>query len=372
MHISLLISDFADGGVERTLANLAAGLAGLRERVDFLTGSPSHPYLADLTPAVRIIPLPPEPEAELRAYLGDQRPDILLTGKLRDDLRALKVRDRLRVDTRLVTTVGTHLSSRLSAQGFNPVTRIRDYRRIRHAYVRFDGITAVSQSVARDLRRRFGVDPVRLRVLLNPVVPEDVEALASGPCPHPWLAGDAVPVLLAVGGLRKVKDFPTLLRAFARLSHRAELRLLILGEGKERAHLGALANKLGVAERLDMPGFVAEPFPYLARARVLVLTSRREGLGNVLVEAMAVGTPVVATDCPGGVHELLQGGRLGRLVPVGDPVALSAALDASLAIPPDTDALRQAARPYRIREAAATYLGFFRDLLASRPRSRAQ
>ncbi len=133
-------------------------------------------------------------------------------------------------------------------------------------------------------------------------------------------------MILAIGGLRKVKDFATLLRAFARLPAALDARLLVLGEGKERPRLAALAERLGVADRVDLHGFVDDPFPYLARARLLVLSSRREGLSNVLVEAMAMGTPVAATDCPGGVRDLLAQGNLGPLTPVGDAEALAASM----------------------------------------------
>jgi glycosyltransferase involved in cell wall biosynthesis len=167
--------------------------------------------------------------------------------------------------------------------------------------------------------------------------------------------------------LRKVKGFDTLLRAFARLDQ-ATARLILIGEGKERVGLSALAGRLGLADRLDLLGFIANPFPYLARADLLALSSRREGLPNALVEALALGTPVVATDCTGGVRDLLQsesgGGRLGPLVPIDDPAALATALNDTLRRRDtlDREPLRQAAEPYRLLPAARAYLEFFRSL----------
>jgi glycosyltransferase involved in cell wall biosynthesis len=212
----------------------------------------------------------------------------------------------------VVATVGTPLSVSVAGKRFNPWRVFRETRRIRADYRRLDGITAVSEAVAADLRRHFGVSEVPLRVLCNPIVPDDLQARAALPCPHPWLAPGAPPVVIAVGGLRKVKDFATLLRAFARLSTQTDARLLVLGEGKERKALTNLARRLGIEARVDLHGFVDDPFPYLARARALVLSSRREGLSNVLVEAMALGTPVAATDCPGGVRDLLAQGTWAR------------------------------------------------------------
>lgn len=164
--------------------------------------------------------------------------------------------------------------------------------------------------------------------------------------------------MLAVGGLRKVKDFPTLFRAFARLREVREVRLLILGEGKERQRLERLARRLGVADQVHLPGFVANPFPYMARSRVLALTSVREGLGNVLVEAMALGTPVVATECTEGIRVLLRDGEMGGLVPVGDDQALARALQLALDSPTDPEMLAQLTRPYGREAASRAYLDF--------------
>lgn len=367
---ALAVSDFEGGGVERNLTNLARGLARLGVETWLLVGDPEHVYVRDLDPAVRLIPVRDRRTPLLREFLQRERPDLLVTGKLRDDFAALDARAGLAAEaggaTRLVAAVGTPLSDRFRAHRWNPLKTWRETRQIRDAYGRLDGIVAVSESVAQDLRRTFGVSRVPMTVLPNAVIPEDFARLADLPCPHPWLAAGQPPVVLAIGGLRQVKDFGTLIRAFARLCERLDSRLAILGAGKERARLLGLAKRLGVAERVDLPGFVANPFPYLARAAVLALSSRREGLGNVLVEAMALGTPVVATDCPGGVRNLLQDGRLGPLVPVGDAPALAAALErtirAAAAGTLDRDALRRAAQPYRLLPAARARLDFFETL----------
>ncbi|WP_295392515.1 glycosyltransferase [uncultured Thiodictyon sp.] len=374
-HIALVVSDFEDGGVERNLTNLARGLARLGVATSLLVGDPDHAYLQDLEPGLRVLRVTEPRTQYLSDFMRRERPGWLVTGKLADDLAALAARSALPPAaggaTRLVAAVGTLMSGRFATYRWNLWKTWRETGEIHACYHRLHGITAVSQAVAEDLAQVFGVTQVPIAVLNNPILPDDLADLAAAPCPHPWLAqpkgGDRPPVIIALGGLRKVKDFATLLRAFAAVD-RPSARLLIIGEGKERHRLSGLARRLGIAGRVHLAGFIANPFPYLARADLLALSSRREGLPNALVEAMALGIPVVATDCTGGVRDLLQDGRLGALVPVGDMTALAGALDSSLhqlsidAL--DRTALPQAAEPYRLIPAARTYLEFFRSLPA--------
>lgn len=373
--VALMASDFEDGGVERNFTNLALGLARLGVETRFLVGNPDHPYLADLAmeEGVRVLPIVGGRAEFLRGILPHERPDVLLTGKLADDYAAVEARAGLSIlspiPTRLVAAVGTLLSGRFAAHRWNLLKTLRETRRIRACYARLDGITAISQGVAEDLRRVFAATEVPIAVLNNPILPEDVQEHAAARCPHPWLtevapdaaAVDRPPVIIAVGGLRKVKDFATLLRAFARLQD-PRARLLILGEGKERASLTRLVDSLGIEARMDLHGFVPDPYPYIARSRLLVLSSRREGLGNAVVEALAVGTPVVATDCSHGLRALLGEGGLGPLVPVGDADALAAAISQCLGSVADGAALAAAAKPFELMPAARAHLEFFRRL----------
>lgn len=372
-RVALMVSDFEDGGVERNFTHLASGLSRLGVRTWLLTGRTRHPYLEDLDDSVRILPVAGGRRPALEDFVTRERPDVLLTGKLADDFAAVRVKSDLGrqwpAETRLVAAVGTPLSGRLAAHRWNPLKTRREVRRIRACYAQLDGITAISEGVAEDLRHVFDVEDVPIGVLDNPILPDGYRALARAPCPHPWLTGTGPegpldarpPVILAVGGLRKVKDFATLLRAFARLDDRAA-RLLILGEGKERGHLTRLGHRLGIGDRIDLPGFVPTPYPYLSRARLLALSSVREGLGNVVVEALAVGTPVVAMDCSAGLRVLWRGRPLVPLVPVGDPAALAAALARGLGERPDPGALMAAAEPFHILPAARAHLAFFRGL----------
>jgi glycosyltransferase involved in cell wall biosynthesis len=165
-------------------------------------------------------------------------------------------------------------------------------------------------------------------------------ALARQAPDHPWLAPGQPPVILGVGRLSQAKDFPTLIRAFAKVRSRRAVRLIILGEGEARVELEALVGELGLADDVALPGFRENPMSYMAASALFVLSSAWEGLPTVLIEALAAGTRVVSTDCPSGPREILQGGLLGTLVPVGDATALADAMTDALdrpgtALPPD-------------------------------------
>ena len=219
-----------------------------------------------------------------------------------------------------------------------------------------DVVACVSQGMADDLQALTHLPAGKIRTLYNPVVDEGLPARAAAPLDHPWFAPGEPPVLLGIGRLHPQKDFATLLRAFASVRALRAARLLILGEGEERTALEALASELGIAADVALPGFAANPFAYLSRAGAFVLSSRWEGLPTVVIEALACGAPVVSTDCPSGPDEILQGGRLGALTPVGDADALARAMLETLAAPPDPAAGRARAQDFAVAPAAQAYL----------------
>jgi glycosyltransferase involved in cell wall biosynthesis len=172
-----------------------------------------------------------------------------------------------------------------------------------------------------------------MHILPNPVVTPELTSKAAEALDHPWFGAGEPPVVLGVGRFKKQKDFATLIRAFDRVRRKRVARLLILGEGPYRASLEALIAELGLSDQVMLPGFASNPFAYMARAGVFVLSSAWEGMPGALIQAIACGAPVVATDCESGPREILQGGRYGRLVPVGDPAALAEAIQATLEEP---------------------------------------
>jgi glycosyltransferase involved in cell wall biosynthesis len=205
------------------------------------------------------------------------------------------------------------------------------YALIHWLYPYADRIVAVSEGVANDLAVFARLPRNRIHTIYNPFDIERIQVHARAPLDHPWFAPGQPPVVLGVGRLSVQKDFSTLLRAFARLRTKRAARLMILGEGELRSELEGLSHSLGLtANEFFMPGFVSNPYAYYARCGVFVLSSRWEGLPGVLIEAMAAGAQVVATDCKSGSSEILENGKWGQLVPVGDYAAMADALNITL------------------------------------------
>jgi glycosyltransferase involved in cell wall biosynthesis len=228
------------------------------------------------------------------------------------------------------------------------------YRFVPLLYPKADLITAVSNGVADDLGRY--IKNREIITLYNPVLNEDLFAQAKLNVDEPWLQGNEQPVILAVGRLEEQKDYGTLIRAYEMIKRVIDARLIILGEGSERAALENLVANLGLSDAVKMPGFIKNPYAYMSRADVFVLSSAREGLPNVLIEAMACHAPVISTDCPYGPDEILEGCRYGGLVPVGEPQVLADAILAILRNRPDTDTAYRRALDFSVEECAQRYL----------------
>jgi glycosyltransferase involved in cell wall biosynthesis len=193
-----------------------------------------------------------------------------------------------------------------------------------------DGIVAVSDGVADDLSIVARIPRERIQVIYNPVVTPQLRDKMQAPLEDPWYGDGDPPVILAVGSLREQKGFSILIEAFALVRRIRSARLLILGEGVDRPKLEALVKRLNLEKDVRLPGFILNPYPYMARASLFVLSSNWEGLPTVLIEALYCGVPVVATDCFSGPREILRNGRFGQLVPVGDKALLAKAIEESL------------------------------------------
>lgn len=296
-------------------------------------------------------------------YLKADAPDIAMSAKGRDDRIMIRAKGRAKVPTRFFLRTGTHISARHVRRRRNRLRRLLNYLKVRRLYGGADGIICVSQGVADDLMRITGIAADRIQVIRNPVVTPKLEEMAKVDIDHPWF-GEDIPVILGAGGLRLQKNFPMLLRAFARIRAQREARLMILGEGRQRHELKMQAKELGVSDDFDLPGFVANPYAHMARARLFVLSSHWEGSPNVLAEALAVGTQVVSTDCPSGPSEILDNGRYGTLVPVDDEDAMVEAIAHALDNPADPNFLRAAVSQYTTERSTEGYLrafGLLRD-----------
>jgi glycosyltransferase involved in cell wall biosynthesis len=345
LRVAFLLDALRDDGASKMLASLASGLSNRGVRVDLMLRRLDTPYLPALAPTVKPVMLrsmhPLWCLPALVRYLRGARPTaMLLSDKIRTNVAALRSRRIARVHTRLVLRVSIALSQELAALA--PPVRAHRAARWRRLLPRLDRVVAVSRGVAADVAGLGGMPVKQIAVAPNPVITPEIDALSRAPAPHPWLARGDAPVIMGVGRLHPQKDFASLIRAFAAVHHARPCRLIILGEGEERARLEALANRLDVGPAVSLPGFVTNPYAYLARASVFVLSSAWEGSPNALAEALAVGTPVVATDCPSGPRELLAEGRYGPLVPVGDVDRLALAIAEVLDAPIDPGVLRGA------------------------------
>ena len=360
-RIAIFISSFVDGGVERMLLNFFRGLLDLGHRVDFVVGKVEGRYLSLLPFQGRTVDLGTSHSLKilspLTRYLRRERPAIMLSSKEPCSRAALRGRRLAGVSTRLFFRIATTPSERDRQR--NVLRRWRSLRAMRTLYPQADGLIAVSRGVAADVSMIAGIPGERIHVIPNPVVVPELPTLAASPVDHPWFVTPGPPIILAVGAFRRSKDFPTLIRAFARVRAQRDLRLLILGRGRQRNKVEKLAEALGVRGELSLPGFTVNPYAYMAKASLLVLSSAWEGSPNVLVEALAVGTPVVATDCRSGPREILQDGRYGPLVPVGDAEALAAAMAATIDAPLPAETLKVAAEPYRLHLSCRRYLEAF-------------
>ncbi|TVQ88896.1 MAG: glycosyltransferase [Chromatiaceae bacterium] len=374
--IPILASFSGAGGVERMLVNLIEGLLAQGRAVELLLIRAEGPHLAAVPAAVHRVPLGARHALAavpaLARWLRREQPAALLVAKDRAGRAAVLARALAGTRTRLLLRLGTNLSAAMA--GRPAAVRVLRYAPIRLLYPHLDQVIAVSAGVAADTARIAGLPPTRISVIRNPVLTPGLTTQAALPCPHPWLAAgcgqDAPPVIVAAGRLERQKDFPTLLRAFAGLRRQRPARLLILGEGGGRAGLeqlaGALGLRLGPAGDFDLPGFQSNPYSFFARAHLFVLSSAWEGSPNALTEALALGIPVVATDCPSGPRELLAHGRYGPLVPVGDADALAAAMAATLADPLPATLLRAAVHEYQRDLSAARYLALIDGLPGDR------
>jgi glycosyltransferase involved in cell wall biosynthesis/thymidylate kinase len=317
-RIALFLPDLTGGGAERVMVNLARGFAERGLPVDLVLVRAAGPLLPEVAPGVRVVELRTRSVLAslpaLTRYLRRERPRVLLSTLNTANVVAIWASWLARSGTRVVVRQSNTLSrTRAAARGRR---RLIPWL-VEHSYRRADGVVAVSEGVARDLIQVARLAPGRVHVVPNPVVPPELHALAAEPLAHPWFQESAPPVVLGVGRLTAQKDFPTLIRAFAQVRRGQRVRLVILGEGEERPRLEALIRESGVADDVALPGFVPNPFAYMSRAAVLVLSSVWEGLPAVVVQALAVGTPVIATDCESGPREILRDGRFGLLVPMG-------------------------------------------------------
>ena len=229
-------------------------------------------------------------------------------------------------------------------------------------------VVAISRGVAENVAAVVGVQADKITMIYNPTCAPDIGTLAEVEPEHPWFSDDGPPVVLGVGRLVSQKDFSTLIDAFRHVRANRPYRLVILGDGPLRSALEARIARFGLDDCVSLPGWVANPFAFMARAALFVLSSRHEGFGNVLVEALACGCPAVSTDCPAGPAEILEDPAL--LAPVGDAEALARVMQRALDEAADKAALRANAARFSVERSIDGYETLIADVLAGRTNRR--
>lgn len=326
MRLGILAKDLTGGGAARAMVKLANGLV-TRHEVDLLLVQATGPYLDEVSAEVNVVDLgarrtitaiPP-----LVRYLRSRRPDAVLSALRHVNVMAIVGRALSGVRCCLVVSERNMVA--LSARS-TPRRRDRLFVLLIPLLYRLaDAVVAIAADIRQELATRFRLSEDKLHLIYNPIVTDQMMQRASDPVDEPWFATDA-PTVLAVGRLAEHKNYGLLLRAFAKARDQVEARLVILGEGAERGRLQEMTVELGIDQVVAMPGFVPNVYKFMRQSGLFVHTSRWEGLPGVLIEAMACSTPIVATDSPGGVSEVLGGGRYGRLVESDDEAGLAAAI----------------------------------------------
>ena len=357
LHLALFLPSLRGGGAERVMLCLAECLAKRGFVVDLVLAKAEGPYLKDVSKKVRIVDLNANRVMKslpaLVRYLRSDKPDAMLSAMGHVNIIAVCARFLAMVSTRIV--ISEHNNLTLSTRNA-PSRRARFMPWLmRFFYPLADGVVAVSIGVADDLARVIKLPREQIKIIYNPIVTAELLRKAKESIDHSWFRPGESPVILGTGRLTKAKDFSTLLTTFALVRKERPARLMILGEGQERHKLEELSNKLGIDADVDMPGFVDNPYKYMAHASAFVLSSRWEGLPSVLIEAMACGCRLISTDCPNGPAEVLENGKYGKLVTVGDVGGLAEAIMATLDGPKSPDMVRRA-QDFGVEQAVEGYL----------------
>lgn len=349
--ISLFIYSFSGGGAEKVMVTLANKLFHRGYNIEILVVDPTGPCSEEIDPGIEVSSIEDTNFLKTIYVLWNQlrqsKTDILISTMEMPNIIAIISTHIPRTTPIIIQCVSVNSNRKRSGKyRFIPLLK-------RITYPWADEVVTVSDGVAQDIAETTKMSVSEMTTIYNPIYTPEIHEKMSEKVNHPWLSKDDSPVVLGVGRMTPAKDFPTLLRAVAQLEE--DIRLVILGRGPDKESLKALARDLEIGHRVSFPGFVDNPYAYMAKADVFVLSSAWEGFGNVLVEAMACGTPVVSTDCPGGPAEILEHGQFGPLIPVGDHEAMATAIRETLRNPIDSKALQTRAGDFNIESIIDEY-----------------
>lgn len=365
--IALLISSFSAGGVQRVMLNLANELTIRGYSVILIAVSGKGPLRSKVSSLVKVRDLNSSRVlfslGGLIDFFKTERPLVFISGQTHLNAISSIGKKLSGSQTHLIVVEHNHMSSVIKGEN-------KWADRLRPLWARFfypwaNEILAVSEGVASDLSKLSGVDRGRIKVIYNPIIDPIVLEQQDLPVDHLWFSETKIPIVIGVGRLSRQKGFSTLIQAMAKVNTIRAARLVLLGEGEERKNLERLARDLKLGEKVWMPGYVENPFAYIKKANLFVLSSFWEGLPSVLVEAMACGTSVLATNSPAGPREILEDGKYGKLIPVGDVDAMAEGILFGLSHPQNPKGLMNRANRFLSSTAVQGYIDLFPQLNAS-------
>jgi glycosyltransferase involved in cell wall biosynthesis len=361
--ISIILPNLKFGGAERLHLNLAKDWIKKGHDVEFILMEKKGEYLSLVDKKITITSLGVNRFHQilfpLARHFRQYRPDFILAAMW--PLTSYSIISWILSGKTGKIFVSDHINLSISVNRELHISKLYLIIFIRFIYLFSNGIIAVSKGVKEDLCAIGNFKDNQVKVIYNPV--------AIGVCAsngfekkRKKLWGEEFTYnILAVGELKKQKDYDNLLEAFFILSKKIDAQLIILGDGDLRGHLSLLVKQLNLGDRVSLPGFVHDPYPWYLTADLFVLSSQWEGFGNVIVEALECGVPVVSTDCPSGPSEILDNGHYGRLVPVGDSMKLSNAMALSLSKTCDSTLLKRRAQDFSVSKISNQYLNYFSD-----------
>jgi glycosyltransferase involved in cell wall biosynthesis len=351
-HRNISVTDIRSTGANKLINRFFQILVIFRSLV-LKRGLASQPDKDWFKQLLRFISKENPPVYELHKYVKSSKPDTILSFLNYPNIALLMSSQIGQKETRYVVNVRNHISTSASRSTSKWVRSVPNLMRLYFPLA--DNIIAPSSGVSNDIINLLGLSDGSVSVIHNPVYRKEIIERSMEPVDHKWFLDSETPVIVAAGKLKPQKNFKALIKAFALFRADNVARLIIMGEGAERPELEKMARELGVSKDIDMPGYIENPYPYFRNASVFVLSSAWEGLPNVLIEAMACGCPVVATDCPSGPDEILDNGNIGHLVAVSDAEGMARAIEQTIASPSPKEIFINRAKEYSFENSIDGY-----------------
>lgn len=353
LHLSLFTYSFSGGGAEKMMVRIANELNERGHHVELVLVDESGPFGSLVDSGIGTTEIGGRNTLEMQyylwRYLRDTNPDLLISTMEIPNITSI-VASKIGNSTPVVIRIANMNSMKERRGKYTLIPTLKAL-----TYPHAESIISVSNDVARDLTNISNIPREEVTTIYNPSYDPEIPKQSVQHVPHDWLNDPNKCVVIGVGHLKPQKDFQTLINSINQINESRDVYLIILGEGHLAGELQTLTEDLEIADRVSFPGFVENPYAYMAKADVFVLSSAWEGCPNVLIEAMACATPVVGTDCPGGTSEILDEGKYGPLVPVGDDETMAVAIEHVLTNPPNGSRLRSRAQEFGIEPIVDTY-----------------